>query len=472
MPPPITFAHLPSETIDAILIHLPINRDLVKIALASKHLLAPFLFASQPFANRHCNYQATFIDKAQFTKPSLTCNAVAYIVSCPRKHLTMQYWIYRCLLEGRTKSLYRSTVAIVRADEMMTALNRRFNSIVHILWVEGVGITDTHLNIAVSTGNSELVGLFVEHPNIPIIGGFLIDAALESGDQKTINIIMDHPKTILRELRWDRYIPNTRILPARAGPENTKVLRFLLSHPKTDPSALENLALKSACAKHNFEVIDLLLQDPRVDPFFFGGRLLQLACKMGNVELLNRLLLDSRFQKFSESDFDSLMLLRIAFKKEYPQIVELLVRHMEVKHVLRVATEYQNLKVLERLCLLNMLGSDYEDSNALRVACLDGNTDVVRLLLLKRWERTENEGLEWAAIGGSVEATQMLVDDGVNASANDFCAMRAASLMQHDDIMRLLLLESRELKDRVWPGLWRDQLESSSDAGEISKKIE
>ncbi|KAI9343222.1 hypothetical protein BDR26DRAFT_1006460 [Obelidium mucronatum] len=136
---------------------------------------------------------------------------------------------------------------------------------------------------------------------------------------------------------------------------------------------------------------------------------------------------------------------------------------MKVNHVLRVSAEYQNVKVLEQLCLLNMLGSDYEDSNALRVACLDGNAAVVRLLLLKRWERTENESLEWAAIGGSVEVTQMLVDDGVNASANAFCAMRAASLMQHEDIMRLLLLESRELKGSVWPGLWRDQLESSSD---------
>ncbi|KAI9353759.1 hypothetical protein BDR26DRAFT_849183 [Obelidium mucronatum] len=406
---PITFAHLPSETIDAILIHLPINSGLIRIALASKYLLAPFLLASQPFANRHCNHQALFIDK--------------------NPHLTMQYWIYRCLLEYPAKTRYWSTIASLRADEMMTACKRGLNSIVRILLVEGVAISDSHLNIAAKVGNAELVTLFLQQSSINKFGYNTLELGIRSTDPNTVSILVSHPK-----LDWnswsdwclDHSIQDTRYSPFDISPKRTEIVRLLLSHPNIDPSAGENLALKSATKKRNFEVINMLLKDPRVDPCIHRGRLFQLACKYGNVELLGRLLSDSRFRL---SDFDPLVPLRTAFKRGNPQILELLVRYMNLNHILTVATEYQNLQVLEQLFSSGRLGLDFEDSNALRVACLDGNPDV-------RWQRTENESLEWAAV-------EMLVDAGVSCSANDFGAMCVASIMH----------PSGELKDRVWAGL-------------------
>lgn len=44
------------------------------------------------------------------------------------------------------------------------------------------------------------------------------------------------------------------------------IVRLLLKNPRTDPSAKDNVALRTAIGLGNIEIVELLLTDPRIDP--------------------------------------------------------------------------------------------------------------------------------------------------------------------------------------------------------------
>ena len=84
----------------------------------------------------------------------------------------------------------------------------------------------------------------------------------------------------------------------RAG--DVRLVRAVLRHPLAQPSARNNLAIRTSAAMHNTELLKLLLASPGVSPNAGGHLPLAHACFVGDRALVTALLKDPRLEVRSE----------------------------------------------------------------------------------------------------------------------------------------------------------------------------
>ena len=106
----------------------------------------------------------------------------------------------------------------------------------------------------------------------------------------------------------------------------TVAVTYLLNDPRVDPSADDNYAIQSACARGYKDIVMLLLQDTRVNPSAGNNYAIQLASMYGHKEIVELLLQDDRVDP-SANDNNAIQL---ASWKGHKEIVEILLKDKRV----------------------------------------------------------------------------------------------------------------------------------------------
>lgn len=111
-------------------------------------------------------------------------------------------------------------------------------------------------------------------------------------DNIIIDAIADNRLSVFKQilLALDPSTDDNEIIQWVAWYGRTRMMKILLSDPRTDPSARENLAIRNAVVGDHVSTVKLLLQDPRVDPTDAENRVIIAAIENNSVNSLKVLL--------------------------------------------------------------------------------------------------------------------------------------------------------------------------------------
>jgi ankyrin repeat protein len=82
-----------------------------------------------------------------------------------------------------------------------------------------------------------------------------------------------------------------------------KVINLLLQDERVDPSARNNVAIRSASQKGHLAVVERLLQDERVDPSIIANAAIRFASMHGHLAVVERLLQDPRVDPSDNNNY-------------------------------------------------------------------------------------------------------------------------------------------------------------------------
>ncbi|KAJ3032067.1 UNVERIFIED_CONTAM: hypothetical protein HDU68_006840 [Siphonaria sp. JEL0065] len=228
-----SFIPLSIDAIEESLIHLPVNANLISIALADKFSLAPSLLTSIPLARRHFRHQ----------HESSGLGLWEFLDACNIKY------------EGWTSLPF--TYKIVIYGEMLRADD----------WAHSKTVANPEVNSL----------MWPERWNLPP------DLAL-----RLIKTKMRESRHFSSSSKDNRLI----IWTSRLG--HAEMVSMLLQDPKVDPSARSGAAIRIASQKGHAGVLQVLLADPRVDPAVLENYAIRLAAQNGYLEACRILLKDER----------------------------------------------------------------------------------------------------------------------------------------------------------------------------------
>jgi hypothetical protein len=123
-------------------------------------------------------------------------------------------------------------------------------------------------------------------------------------------------------------------------------------YERWDPSCDDNFAIDSAAYNGHTEIVKLILADSRVDPSICNNWTIGIASSAGHTEVVKLLLADSRINPSADNNYA----FRYASERGYIEVVKLLLADSRV-----------NLSSV----IIN---------HSIRLAILNGHTEVVRLL--------------------------------------------------------------------------------------------
>ena len=107
---------------------------------------------------------------------------------------------------------------------------------------------------------------------------------------------------------------------------NADVVHLLLHDPTIDPTAHENLAIRSASEKGHVDVVKVLLADSRVDPSADDNFAIRVASQEGHLGVVEVLLADPRIDPSARVN----LAIRSASRNGHADVVRLLLKRREV----------------------------------------------------------------------------------------------------------------------------------------------
>jgi ankyrin repeat protein len=142
---------------------------------------------------------------------------------------------------------------------------------------------------------------------------------------------------------------NEFIKAAKTG--DVEKVRLLLTDPRVDPSANNNVAIQQASHNGHLEVVRLLLTDPRTDPAADDNDAIQWASRNGHLEVVRLLLTDPRTDPAANNNFA----IQWASINGHLEVVRLLLTDprpdpaADNNDAIRWASEYGHLEVVRLL---------------------------------------------------------------------------------------------------------------------------
>ncbi|ORY44753.1 hypothetical protein BCR33DRAFT_716715 [Rhizoclosmatium globosum] len=337
---------LPPELGPEILIHLPVDKNLVEVGLASKHLFYPLIFNSFPFALKHVLHQCE-----AFNEESLwQYLEIADMESIHWPHLPLPYQaaIYAELIcdpppyMGEEPSAYMLT-------------NQRAYLVFDVLLQHGFNpsVCDNRaLGWASYNGHTEVVERLLTYPDV---------------------------------------FPNSLALEDAACNNHATILRMLLAKATDDALSdtdFDQLFLVAITSRYH-EIVRLLLTVPSVTP---PPDVLDIACDVVDLDILELLLKDGRAQP-SEMDFSPM------FQPERRDFVALLLKdgrlsEQNLHASLKAASTCGWTECVE----LALLDERADPSRSLPRAIKKGHLEVVQMLWNdSRTSVRAKEAADWLA---------------------------------------------------------------------------
>lgn len=108
------------------------------------------------------------------------------------------------------------------------------------------------------------------------------------------------------------------------------------------------------------------------------------------------------------------------------------------KQLLYYSSKYNYIQGVKKA--LKYIDIDYRDGISLNVAILNGNIDIVKLLIKNRnYIQNENVAFYFAISNGGLEIFKILVQNGLNYRINEEEPLRTAIDFNRDEIVKYLL---------------------------------
>ncbi|KAI9328069.1 hypothetical protein BDR26DRAFT_874541 [Obelidium mucronatum] len=250
-------------TLDALeetLIHLPVDGNLVHLALASKHHLAPSLLASIPFARRHFRTQHKisgldlweFLDSSNIKYEGWTNLPFTYKVVIYGEMLRANDWAQaKTVANPEVNSLMWPERWNLPRHQALRLIKTKMRESSHFV----TSSQDNRLIIWASRlGHAEMVSMLLKDPNVnPLArGGAAIRIASQNGHVEVI-------KVLLADERVHPGVNDNYSIRLAAQNGHLEVCKLLLQDPRVDPKAQNCAAVISATTNGHFEVARLLL---------------------------------------------------------------------------------------------------------------------------------------------------------------------------------------------------------------------
>ncbi|KAJ3028932.1 UNVERIFIED_CONTAM: hypothetical protein HDU68_000543 [Siphonaria sp. JEL0065] len=381
---------VPRELIQEILIHLPIDSNLIEVALASKAVFALFLINNLSFAHRHLKHQQTLKDTE------------AILDSIVYSSKTVKSEASASIFGNHGFTFQHSTFSFGNASSSITSSFTPPKPYSKDAWI---GVPTTYQAL--------LLGSLFSAPTPP---------------HAEINPIFEYQ--VIR--KYFEKAPSSK---------SSTLVCVLLSNPTFfDPSCQTNRPIRYASYYGNTTFLKLLLSDPRVDPSAKANESILTASEYNHLESV-RLLLDSgKVDASAQNDYA----IRLVTGYGYLDIIRLLLKapNVEPQSALNLALTCRKPKVIKLLLEEGGIDLSANDNFAICHACTAGYADVVQVLLTD--ERVDpaadnNNPIRMASQYGYPEVVKLLLETGrVDPSADDGFALRMALENGHDDIVGLL----------------------------------
>ncbi|KAJ3022519.1 UNVERIFIED_CONTAM: hypothetical protein HDU68_009055 [Siphonaria sp. JEL0065] len=293
--------HLPREIVEDILILLPLYRNFLPIALASKHF-AETIFQSESFVRRHMH---SFFRIPTVEPLVLSCKEVYLALTLPGSY-------QRLLLTDMEKFAPFSGAAVIEFA-ITSGYSESAMPLIKTL-ISKLENPNPYLRQACYHGCIPLLHLLLRHCNADPCEkkNWAIRIAAFSGRDSALDVLLKdgridptHVAYVFEAGAEDedgvQGIPRNLIEIAvmKAPAEScTNVVKRLLDDGRVDASENENHALCVAAEKGFLDVVALLLEDSRVNDCLVQARMsntvLSCAIKGGHVDIVKLLLGDTR----------------------------------------------------------------------------------------------------------------------------------------------------------------------------------
>lgn len=161
------------------------------------------------------------------------------------------------------------------------------------------------------------------------------------------------------------------------------VMRVFLADPRIDPSACDNLALRSAVKNDCNDIVSLLLTHPKIDPGYTNQKILDVAISNRATRSVSVLLADGRIDPGA---YENKAIMKAMNNQRY-EILELLISDSRVdlgtsdNRLLKHACEIQNTHLTMILCIHPKVDPTVMHNTPIRIATKKGYTSVVSKLL-------------------------------------------------------------------------------------------
>ncbi|KAJ3027683.1 UNVERIFIED_CONTAM: hypothetical protein HDU68_003324 [Siphonaria sp. JEL0065] len=278
-----TIASLPTEIIEDILVQLPIGESLIDVSLASKQLLAPFLFGSLSFSRRHLNCQLS------------TSN-----------HDSILDYIDSDSIEGHIPSMYQTALfnEIKTTDPdfnfcIQWASEQGHVTLVDLILRQGKAIDpsandDFAFRMACTHGHFEVAKLLISHSyvNPGAHDNWAIQWASQGGHTEIVELL-------LADGRANPAAGNHHAIRYAAMNGHVNVLKLLLLDGRVDPTSVSNWAVRVAAEEGHLGTVRVLMKDPRVNPADNQDYALRMALENGHGNVVALLLEDPRVDRDS-----------------------------------------------------------------------------------------------------------------------------------------------------------------------------
>ncbi|KAI9350663.1 hypothetical protein BDR26DRAFT_891167 [Obelidium mucronatum] len=394
-----SFQTLPSELVQEILKHLPINPSILrKAAYASKSDFAPYILHDHVFAKQHFLFQLqsssstsclseTSSTSSSTTTTTTTTNIWEFLDSHEIHHST---WLslphtYKIAIYAEILSRERWH----RSDEPMDLSKNLFYC---LRW-----------NLPPQTALHVITQIRARYPRF--------DFTVHKN----------------RPLRWS----------CRMG--HTDVVEYLLKDPAVNPADEECLGLHWACENRNIEVVKVLLRDSRVDPTYRDNFPIKISAQEGLLEIVE-ILLGEEFGGGGGGGAGA----GADGGGRRGGIVD---PSAQDNFACRLASQNGHTEVVRRLLLDPRVDPSASNNYAIILASRNGHYETVELLL--KDPRVDpagnaNEPIVDASRGGHVSVVKaLLADSRVDPSARGNDALKFAGARKHFEVILLLLKDPR-----------------------------
>jgi ankyrin repeat protein len=380
----------PSEVLAEIIKHLPIDKTLVVVGLASKSLLAPHIFEDVFNAHLHLNRQL------HFTKLATICN--------DNQSLTMfANWLpfnYRALLFGKLLAENYNDTHMIDAKVMPILILLMFNP----MFFDPSCCANWPLQVSAQNGLTETVKLLLSDSRVDpsTDDNYAIHGASFHGHHDVVKLLLadqrvdpsardnlairraaenghhDIVKLLLSDPRVDSSGADNDPICLATQNGRLETVQLLLSDPRVDPSAKGNRAIRRAARNGHHGIVKLLFSDPRVDPSAQDNCAIRWATENGHHEIVRVLLSDPRVDPSANCNFA----IHWATRNGHPEIVQLLLSDPRVANIaMREACEHGDLDFVQELIAVSRGDPTESENSPLRMAFRHKHLEIVKLLL-------------------------------------------------------------------------------------------
>jgi len=371
---------------------------------------------------------------------------------------------------------------------LFACLNNNTNKFVELFETmpRDTDITDVLL-VACDNGNEEIVKILLNRGNVNPSKCLMM--AYERRYTNILKLLINDDRADLN----DFFIECCGVL------NDINMVKFLLNNGRVDPTYKNSKCLDEACAHENKAVVKLLFADGRVVP--------SNDCNTTDPEILQLLVDDGRILLNGAAE----TLFYYACVDNIPEVVEIFIKDGRLdpsfsRNVcIQQAVDKDLVDILQMLlddgradptvpdpdlpeygnCLRGAVFMDYltcaklllddgrcDTSECMKIACIRGSYDMVKLLL--KYIAPTDEDLVYICTRGYNDILSLLLKDGrVNPATNEGECLIMAFTHSHKDVIRSLLADPRitiDIRNKVTVTLFSELNYASDDKWVIHNK--